>query len=391
MMSTANDKVLRNRTIPAAATQAMANNEVSGNLHTSTGPLQYGPPPTFKGTPDEDVNDWLRLYERYAAAMLWSDTQKANNLVIALQDEARKWFVTLLRETPSPQDDTWDTWQKALRRDFGGEHVQDWAYIQLQDRRQQPGETPQQYVSSILHLCNRANPSMPDTEKVRCLLRGLRPEMMERVAITNPRTPGEFLQHLQRLTHVGAMARHAMLTMPTHPLPGFAADSFSPGLPLQGQTDNPAGVLYSKDSQHQPTTQPPDPNTALILGALQDSVRTLTTAIEKMGQAQQQRFPSRRSRNQGGQPVCFHCRRPGHIMRQCPHLAMEQTPRAAHVTQLTQSIPTSRQPPLDQYPNLMHPYSQQPEQGQQYRAPQPLPPTSFQGTGLHQGNGAAGV
>ncbi|KAH9384412.1 hypothetical protein HPB48_026419 [Haemaphysalis longicornis] len=44
---------------------------------------------------------------------------------------------------------------------------------------------------------------MTNAEKVRCLLQGLRPEMMERIAITNPKTPKEFLAHLQRLTHVG--------------------------------------------------------------------------------------------------------------------------------------------------------------------------------------------
>ncbi|KAG0441406.1 hypothetical protein HPB47_015956, partial [Ixodes persulcatus] len=70
--------------------------------------------------------------------MSCTDTQKANNLVFALEDEARHWFSTALREatTEAPLA-TWQQWQQALRRDFTGEHVRDWVFMQLQERRQQ--------------------------------------------------------------------------------------------------------------------------------------------------------------------------------------------------------------------------------------------------------------
>lgn len=46
----------------------------------------YSPPPIFRGKVDEDLEDW---YERCAVTVNWSDTQKANNLVITLEEEAR--------------------------------------------------------------------------------------------------------------------------------------------------------------------------------------------------------------------------------------------------------------------------------------------------------------
>ncbi|CAN8006436.1 unnamed protein product, partial [Ixodes hexagonus] len=285
--------------------------------------LPYGPPPHFKGRPDEDLEDWMLLYERYATALSWTEAQKANNLVFALEDEARHWFSTALREaTAEAPLTTWEQWQQALRRDFAGEHVRDWAFMQLQERRQQLNETPQHYVSSILQLCARATPTMADTEKVRCLLRGLRPEMMERVAISNPRTPADFLQHLQRLTHVGAMARQALfrfgsvplrlkitvrfrfsvrfgsgstpwLAMPTHELPGFAAPSpFSRPRPT-AQARTPAADAglrpNSSDAFHVQGPGAPQltEDTTAILGALQDSVRALTMAVEQLGRARQ--------------------------------------------------------------------------------------------------------
>lgn len=290
------ERVLRTRTITVTM-NGTTDTDLARNV---TRP--YGPAPLFKGHADEDVEDWIRLYERYGTALGWSDENKANNLIFALDDEARRWYSSVLREAPTRPLVTWEEWQKALREDFAGEHVQDWAYIQLQERRQLPGETPRQYVSSILHLCVRANTTMTEGEKVRCLLRGLRPEMMERVAISNPKTTNEFLQHLQRLTHVGTMAQHAMAAMPTHSLPGFvAASPFSPGSNERGR-----GGALSQYQGHAPQGV----NAPEMLTSLQESVRALTSAVEKMSLARPRRFPARQTRNQSGQVICFRCKLP---------------------------------------------------------------------------------
>lgn len=43
--------------------------------------------------------------------------------------------------------ETWNGWKTISQRDFAGEDVKDWAFLQLQKKRQQLGETPQQYMS----------------------------------------------------------------------------------------------------------------------------------------------------------------------------------------------------------------------------------------------------
>lgn len=46
----------------------------------------YGaPPPKFKGKAEDDLEDWLRVYDRYAKALAWSGDQKADNLVVVLK------------------------------------------------------------------------------------------------------------------------------------------------------------------------------------------------------------------------------------------------------------------------------------------------------------------
>lgn len=276
----------------------------------------FAPPPVFRGKGDEDLGDWLHLYERYGLALAWTDAEKADNLVFALEDVARRWYVTALRENRLK---TWEDWRTALKENFSGDHVREWAYIQLQQRQQQLGETPQEYVSGILQLCARVNPEMPESEKLRHLLRGLRPEMMERVAITNPGTSQEFLQHLQRLTHVGAMARHALMAMPTHPLPGRHTDTFpltvqdtSSRVDSVGMLNEPSTVLYAPTRQ-----ETPDKSTVAALNAMQETLRALTAAVDRLGQQDRRPFPRRTSRNTNGQVICFRCNRSGHIARQC--------------------------------------------------------------------------
>lgn len=301
------ERILRNRVIRIAMEGAEGNQQQT---------RLYGPPPHFSAKADEDFEDWVRLYERYAMAVGWSDTQKANNLMFALQgDEVRRWYSATLRET-TRQLETRDQWKQALRESFAGQDVRDWAFIQLQERRQQPGETPREYVSSILQLCARTGATIKDSEKVRCLLRGLRPEMMERVAITNPKTPTEFLQHLQRLTHVGAMAQHAMAAMPTHPLPGFAAASpFVPG----ARNSTRDTTAFKPRGTSPPWREEPASRyvTTEMFDALQENMKALTTAVEQLSRAAPRRFPGRQSRNQMGQILCHRCGQPGHIMRQC--------------------------------------------------------------------------
>ncbi|KAL1449351.1 hypothetical protein MTO96_028136 [Rhipicephalus appendiculatus] len=174
------------------------------------------PPPVFRGKGDEDLGDWLHLYERYGLALAWTDAEKADNLVFALED--------------------------------------------LQQRQQQLGETPQEYVSGILQLCARMNPEMPESEKLRHLLRGLRPEMMERVAITNP------------------------------------VQDTSSRVDSVGMLNEPSTVLYAPTRQ-----ETPDKSTVAALSAMQETLRALTAAVDRLGQQDRRPFPRRTSRNTNGQ------------------------------------------------------------------------------------------
>lgn len=155
---------------------------------------------------------------------------------------------------------------------------------------------------------------MRDSEKVRCLLRGLWPDTMERVAISTPKMPAEFLQQ-SRLTHVGATAQHAMGVMPTQPLPGFAAAS--PFLPdtRNGTRGTTFVHNWKMPSGHEESASPVV--TTEMFNALQESVKVLTTAVEQLTRPAPRGLPARQSQDQARKVLCYQYGRLGHIMQQC--------------------------------------------------------------------------
>ncbi|CAN8028318.1 unnamed protein product [Ixodes persulcatus] len=60
-----------------------------------------------------------------------------------------------------------------------------------------------------------------------------------------------------RLTHVGAVARHALLAMPSHPLPGFATSPSAAAVPVPVAEPEPdvSQMLYGGGTTRAPTTQ----------------------------------------------------------------------------------------------------------------------------------------
>ncbi|EEC17419.1 hypothetical protein IscW_ISCW013456 [Ixodes scapularis] len=152
---------------------------------------------------------------------------------------------------------------------------------------------------------------MPGAKRLRYLLRG--------ATARNDGVRGKFLQQLQRLTHVGAKAGHALMTMLMRPLPGLHTENpvLAP-CPDLGSAPGGAGTLSS------PTEVFYTPVMTFLTGPRQQfsgiagNVACPDSCCGSIALANHRPFPPRGSRNQGGQIVCFRSNQAGHIMRQCP-------------------------------------------------------------------------
>ncbi|CAN7993838.1 unnamed protein product, partial [Ixodes hexagonus] len=225
-------------------------------------------PPISKGSPEDSVAEWLTCYDHVASLNSWDNEAKVKCLYPALDGDARKWYTTqILTGAPA----SWDEWKALLQRSFGSSHAAEVAHLQLQSRGQLPFESPEQYYYDVMQLCARVDPTIKEEDRLRHLLRGLRPDFVEKVVLSNPKTCADFLQTLQRLNQASMMSQGLWTTTPTVPaslaMPSVVHSlypiSSAAGVPPRGPASN-TGAERSVDVGLKPYVLPSCPATAQV-------------------------------------------------------------------------------------------------------------------------------
>lgn len=182
-------------------------------------------PPTFAGRINEDPYKYLQKFELAARANCWTDTHKALALPNYLTDTANLWFIGYkkFRDDEATQQAggastqaiiTWGELTKALQLAFKTVASKEVAEEKLYSRKQQVGESPEDYVYSKLDLINDYDPSMSEESKVRHLIKGLRPSYLEKVYITNPQTVEDVMKTVRRIAESQFLLAHQVDSNP---------------------------------------------------------------------------------------------------------------------------------------------------------------------------------
>lgn len=282
-------------------------------------PRPFIGPPTFKGTPEESVTEWVTCYEHVASLNTWDGDTKVKFLYLALEGDAKKWYTTQIL-TGAP--DSWAAWAARIKTCFSSRHAAEIAHLRLQNRVQLPSESPEQYYYDVMQLCARLDPAMAEEDRLRHLLRGLCPSTMEKIVISNPSTCAEFLQILQRINQAALMARAACpppAYQPAGPYPptAIAAGMQPPSVshPVFEHAHVAAPCAAGGCLQGHNVTAPNKDVKAIAesIDALAERIK----AIEDQVRRPPAPWPPRGSRYDDGRPRCQYCKRVGHVARQC--------------------------------------------------------------------------
>lgn len=152
-------------------------------------------PQVFAGLRGDDVDDWLDSYNRVSAFNRWDDSMKLLNVVFYLTDVAKTWFL-------NHEDDLtdWGAFTQQLRQIFGTSASRsESAMKKLSQRLQHAGETYTSYIEDVLALCRRANKDMPESDKVRHILKGISTLAFNALAVQNPTSVRDVTTICQRL------------------------------------------------------------------------------------------------------------------------------------------------------------------------------------------------
>ncbi|GFW29680.1 CCHC-type domain-containing protein [Trichonephila clavipes] len=258
---------------------------------------QWRSPSTFRGAPGEDPLKWLKEYDRVANFNKWDDMMCLANVYFFLDGTARQWYV-------NNEDalNSWEAFKNGLSGLFGDrQKYTRRAEEQLKCRAQRSGESTQSYIQSVLGLCQEVNPLMKEDEKVSHLMKGVAEDIYQALLTREINDTASFIKWCNYIEDM-KQKRKEVHRLVNQTQESLDSDPQSLEEIVQDEVERVLAPVSTK-----PTETGPRPTYA---------------AVTRKYRAPVQKFPPepRKTdvwRTADNRPVCFHCGRPGHVMRYC--------------------------------------------------------------------------
>ena len=145
-------------------------------------------PSKFFGEPGEDIEKWLKSFERVSKANNWTEKRQCDILPAFLRDRAAEFY----DELPPRSQDNLDRLKEDLTEHFMPKEARRFYYADLYSRKQGNTESADDFGRVIQQLVRRAYAEMPlehqDTLMREHFVNGLRPDLKRIILITDPKT-----------------------------------------------------------------------------------------------------------------------------------------------------------------------------------------------------------
>ncbi|GFV92513.1 CCHC-type domain-containing protein [Trichonephila clavipes] len=238
---------------------------------------QWRSPSTFRGAPGEDPLKWLK----------------------------EQWYV-------NNEDalDSWEAFKNGLSGLFGDrQKYTRRAEEQLKGRAQRSGESTQSYTQSVLGLCQEVNPLMKEDEKVSHLMKGVAEDIYQALLTREINDTASFIKWCNYIEDMKQkrVGRPRFERLPNVvPVASLTDEtdlvSLIRTIIVQDEVERVLAPVSTKPTETRP--------------------RPTYAAVTRKYRAPVQKFPPepRKTdvwRTADNRPVCFHCGRPGHVMRYC--------------------------------------------------------------------------
>lgn len=312
-------------------------------------------PPEFAGTPDSDVKDWLKNYDRVSQHNRWDDMIKLANVVFFLKGTALQWF-----DNHETEINSWDAFKAAFADVFDTpERRRQHAKDKLSKRYQAASESSTSYIEDVLRLCSRVNAAMPEDEKIRHLFKGLSQQLFSVVAPKSPPTVHQLIAECKKYEELqsGRILNASFERLPEVSAPSSAGElstlirriireelrelvaSFRPSADIsRPQTETSSVQQVIKDELRAalcpiapvPCPHVPPPAFSPPICALQDASPHLCPVqhLNNVSPPPRRYEPPRGTeayRTEDNRPVCFYCHSPGHVIRYCRRRIQSET------------------------------------------------------------------
>jgi hypothetical protein len=225
--------------------------------------------PTFSGGPEDRIELWLNTFNRWCTLNSYDDNQKTSLLPFVFVGSAEKIFNAWDMANAIPA--TWTGVVTLLKTQFADASRTKIYEANLLKRTLQPGETFETYFADVISLCSAVKATMPESEKIQNLLKGLPENIVQFLLLKDPKTTTDLLNAYSTFKTAKLIASPAC-----EPTPIAAACSPDPTISLSSKFET-------------------------LFLAQNEKIAELQALIAK----------------QNSDPKCFRCQLPGHIARDC--------------------------------------------------------------------------
>lgn len=301
--------------------------------------------PTFSGQSHEDANDFLLKLERCGVAYGWTDAEYLKYMSLTMEKSALRWF------DANKTVQTFSEMKKKFLETFGRSQVD---YDLLgESGKMAINEDPLAYIFHVLRYVKAISPNATEPEQVNKLFEGLPPHLKACFVRDRPTTVELFTERLKDVAREYAYKQKALFQ--ENLLNPYALSNpygtVTPSLFPYGNNftlSNPYGAVTSSSLpsgsnyklSYQPVVTPAFANVPASgssnnsareqssESALRNQVDNLTNQLQTLMQNQGPTPPRNpnieqtgsnvnSSRTPDGRPICFTCRRVGHVQRFC--------------------------------------------------------------------------
>lgn len=285
--------------------------------------VMFAPPPPFRGAPGDDFNDWIKRFNRWALCCHHNKLRKCEILPVLLEGRAAHVYDAV----PAIIRANFDALTDLLSERLQPPQLSDLKSVELHTREQRPGEPITDYARDIQTLTRQAYPKIDATAQdqimKRIFLNGLLPAFRTFAMLSDPASFDKAVTAARRQEAQQQFndVRNGLSEKQT-------AEITNKILTRLGKLD-----LAPEDRNPHFSPRAPGRRNFIRRPSYQHPSRPFhqRTQLPRFeGQPQAPRQPSSQPQRlrwtQRGEPICWHCHRPGHRQSQCPEAIPARNP-----------------------------------------------------------------
>jgi len=159
-------------------------------------------PGIFSGSVSENIDLFLKKFERAAAINGWTDTEKVQYIAVYLEGTGIIFYDNVL---DTNENIKWDDLVTKFRLEFEPIAQTDMLRLMLEKRKQLPDEQTIAYINETESLCRRIDKNMSQEEMARNIMKGLKPSIVRYIGIMENKSLDELKKNVRKYEMVEFM------------------------------------------------------------------------------------------------------------------------------------------------------------------------------------------